>query len=447
MGRLFGTDGVRGLVGEELSCELAVKLGRATAYVLAKHEGTAPNILIGKDTRVSGFALESAFVAGACSMGANCHLTGVIPTPAISILVLKYKFQAGVMVSASHNPCEFNGIKIFNKYGFKISDEMEQEIEEYVFNSNNISVSYMGMCFFCKDAVSDYVNYVASTVEGFNFGGIKVAVDCANGSASATAKAIFNKINVNADILNANPNGVNINKNCGSTNTENFSKYVKEKGYDVGVAFDGDADRCLAIDENGNLIDGDQLIAIFARCMKDDGVLSNNTVVVTVMSNLGFFHFAKENNINLEVTQVGDRYVLKNMIEKGYKIGGEQSGHIIFKDYSNTGDGQLTAVQLIKYIKNSGKSFAKLASIMKKFPQVMVSVRANSEQKRKYFNSQDIENYIQKKEQILGNESRILVRCSGTEPIIRIMIEGPDKDLIEKTSKEVANRISKLVGV
>lgn len=447
MGRLFGTDGVRGLVGEELSCELAVKLGRATAYALTKHEGTTPNILIGKDTRVSGFALESAFVAGACSMGANCHLTGVIPTPAVSLLVVKYNFQAGVMVSASHNPCEFNGIKIFNKCGFKISDEMEQEIEEYVFNSSNITASYMGMCFFCKDAVSDYVSYIASTVEGFNFDGIRVAVDCANGSASATAKEIFNKINVEADILNAEPNGVNINKNCGSTSTEIFSKYVKENGYDIGVAFDGDADRCLAIDEKGNLIDGDQLIAIFARCMKDDGVLSNNTVVVTVMSNLGFFNFAKENNINLKVTQVGDRYVLKNMIENGYKIGGEQSGHIIFKDYSNTGDGQLTAVQLIKYLKNSGKSFAELAGVMKKFPQVMVSVKANSEQKQKYFNSQDIESYIQKKEQILGNESRILVRCSGTEPIIRIMIEGPDRDLIEKTSKEVANRISKLVGV
>lgn len=449
MGKLFGTDGVRGIVGEEISCELAMNIGIATACVLKRHYKKQLNILIGRDTRISGYMLESAFLAGACSAGANCYLTGVIPTPAISLLVCKYKFEAGVIISASHNPSQFNGIKIFNRFGLKLSDEVENEIEEFIFALNNKNFKYVdgvfGIQYFAKNAVSDYVEYIASTVEDVNLSGVKVAVDCANGSACATAFSLFKKLKVDATIFNSNPDGFNINRNCGSTHIEKFAEKVKKGSFDFGVAFDGDADRCLAVDENGNLIDGDQLIAIFARCMKDDGLLKNNTVVVTVMSNLGFFHFAKDNDINLEVTQVGDRYVIKNMIEKGYKIGGEQSGHIIFKDYANTGDGQLTAVQLIKYVKNSKKDFNKLAHLMRKFPQVLVNVKVSNEQKQKYFNSKEIENYIQTTEKFLGDESRIIVRPSGTEPIIRVMIEGPNKDLIEKTSREVANRIYELV--
>ncbi len=449
MSKLFGTDGVRGIVGEDIDCELAMKIGIATAYVLQKRYKKQLNIIIGRDTRISGHMIESAFLAGACSMGANCHLTGVVPTPAISLLVCKYKFEAGVMVSASHNPAQFNGIKIFNRFGLKLSDQLENEIEECVFSLNENFLKHnnkiFGRRYFAKSAVLDYVNYIASTVEDVDLSGVRVAVDCANGSACTTAFSLFEKLKIKAKFFNAVPNGLNINENCGSTHIEKFAKEVKNGNFDLGVAFDGDADRCLAVDENGNLIDGDQLIAIFARCMKDDGHLKNNTVVVTVMSNLGFFHFAKDNGINLEVTQVGDRYVIKNMIEKGYKIGGEQSGHIIFKDYANTGDGQLTAVQLIKYVKNSKTSFANLASLMRKFPQVLVNVKANNEQKQKYFNNREIENYIQNKEKFLGNESRIIVRPSGTEPIIRVMIEGPNKDLIEKTSKEVASRIYELV--
>ncbi len=449
MGRLFGTDGIRGIAGKELSCELVMKLGKATAYVISKFHSSSLNILIGRDTRISGNMLENAFVAGACSIGANCHLAGVVPTPAISLLVERYKMEIGVMISASHNPVEFNGIKIFNRYGFKISDELELEIEKFVLEEydkipENVDLNF-GRCYLCKRAVLDYVEYVASTVSNRDFSKLKVAVDCANGSATATAIKLFEKLKIDAEFVNISPDGFNINKNCGSTHIEKFSKYVKNKGFNLGVAFDGDADRCLAIDENGEVIDGDQLIAIFARCMKDSGKLKNNTVVITVMSNLGIFHFARENDINLEVTQVGDRNVLKSMIKNGYVIGGEQSGHIIFKDYANTGDGQLTAVQLIDCINNSSESVSDLAKLMIKFPQVLVNIKADKNQKKKYFQNREIENYIQKKEKILGDDSRILIRCSGTEPIIRIMIEGPNKELIEKTSKEVANRISKLV--
>ena len=454
MKKLFGTDGVRGIVGEDISCELAMQIGKATAYVLKKRYNCHQrplNILIGRDTRVTGHMLESAFIAGACYMGANCHMVGIISTPAISLLVPKYKFEVGVIISASHNPFKFNGIKIFNRNGFKLSDSLETEIEKCIFGVNEefnkAKASDFGTRLFCKTAFDDYVNYIASTVKQTDLSGVRVAVDCANGSAFKTAVSIFNKLNIDADFFNISPNGLNINENCGSTHIENFAKDVKNGKYDLGVAFDGDADRCLAVDENGGLVDGDQLIAIFARCMKDAGALKKNTVVVTVMSNLGFFNFARENDINLEVTQVGDRYVLQNMIEKGYKIGGEQSGHIIFKDYANTGDGQLTAVQLIKFIKDSNKSFSSLKNLMKKFPQVLVNVAANIQQKEKYFNSTEIGDYIQEKEKMLGDDSRIVVRCSGTEPIIRVMIEGPNKDLIEKTSKEVANRISEMVRV
>ncbi len=454
MKKLFGTDGVRGVVGEDLFCELAMQIGKATAYVLQKHYNCYQkplNILIGRDTRVTGNMLEAAFVAGACYMGANCNLAGVIPTPAISLLVCKYKFEVGVIISASHNPSKFNGIKIFNRNGFKISDDLEIEIEKCIFGFNEefkkAKGAFFGTSFFCNTAVDDYVDYIASTVENVDLSGVKVAVDCANGSAFKTAIKIFRKLNIAADFFNISPNGLNINENCGSTHIENFAKDVKNGDYELGVAFDGDADRCLAVDENGVLVDGDQLIAIFARCMKDAGILKKNTVVVTIMSNLGFFNFARENDINLEVTPVGDRYVLQNMIEKGYKIGGEQSGHIIFKDYANTGDGQLTAVQLIKFIKTSKKSFSKLKNLMRKFPQVLVNVSANIQQKEKYFNNSEIVDYIQKKEKMLGDDSRIIVRCSGTEPIIRVMIEGPNKDLIEKTSKEVASRISEMVRV
>ena len=450
MGKLFGTDGIRGIAGTDISCDLAMKIGRAVAYALTRRQKKSPNILIGRDTRISGQMIESALIAGICSSGANCCLGGVLPTPAVSLLVQKHGFDAGIMISASHNPMEFNGIKIFNNVGLKLSDELEFEIEQYILDSKNqIPVKVgreIGRASLYKDAVSDYVDYICQTVDFKDLSGMKVAVDCANGSASFTARKIFEKLNVDFEIVNDLPNGFNINDNCGSTHIEKFGEYVKKIGYDLGVAFDGDADRCLAVDENGKLIDGDQLIAIFAKYMKNNERLDNDTVVVTVMSNLGFFHFAKKNNINLEVTKVGDRYVLENMIANGHKIGGEQSGHIIFKDYANTGDGQLTAVQLLNCLKNSNQPFSKLASVMSKFPQVLVNVRANNEQKKLYLNNLEIGNYIQKKEKLLGENGRILVRCSGTEPIIRIMIEGQNEDLIQEMSSEIADKIAEVVG-
>lgn len=449
MGKLFGTDGIRGVVGADLSCELAMKIGKVAAYVLTKHGKSKPNIIIGRDTRISGQMLEAALIAGICSVGADCLLAEVVPTPAISLLTKKYKCDAGIMISASHNPAEFNGIKIFNGEGLKLSDELELEIEELIFNCDDKIIfennRELGRSFLCKNAVTDYVDYVCKTTECSDLSGIKVIADCANGSASTTAVSIFKKLKVNADFINDAPDGFNINENCGSTHIDKLANYVRKGNYDVGVAFDGDADRCLAVDEDGNIIDGDQLIAIFAKHMKNSKCLAGDTVVVTVMSNLGFFHFAKENNINLEVTKVGDRYVLEKMLTNGHKIGGEQSGHIIFKDFANTGDGQLTAVQLLNCIKNSGKSFSELASVMSKFPQVLVNVKANSEQKEIYLNSSEIEEYIQKKKQLLGEDGRILVRCSGTEPIIRVMIEGKNKNLIKEMSNEIAEKIVEVV--
>lgn len=452
MRKLFGTDGVRGIVVKELSCDLAMKIGIAVSFVLTKHCKNSPKILIGRDTRISGQMLESALVSGICFAGADCFLTGVIATPAISFLVEKYGFDAGIMISASHNPAEFNGIKIFNSFGLKLSDELEFEIENFIdsydknrkfsLKNNNI----FGKCTYCENAVNDYVNHICETVNE-NLNGIKVAVDCANGSACSTALEIFKKLEINADFFNVKPNGYNINLNCGSTNINKFANFIKNMNYDLGVAFDGDADRCLAVSGDGQVIDGDQLIAIFAKNMKLNGRLFKNTMVVTVMSNLGIFNFAKKNDINLEVTKVGDRYVLKNMLENDYKIGGEQSGHIIFKDFAKTGDGQLTAIQLVNCIKQSNNNFYELAGLVKKMPQVLIGVRANSKQKELYFKNKEISNYIAQKQKYLGQNSRILVRCSGTEPLIRIMIEGPNIELIKQTSQDLAKKIEKVVSL
>lgn len=452
MSKLFGTDGVRGIAGKELSCELAMKIGMAAAFVLTKHCKNPPKILIGRDTRISGQMIESALVSGICFAGADCFLTGVIATPAVSFLVEKYGYDAGIMISASHNPVEFNGIKIFNSLGLKLSDELELEIENFIYNyDRNKQLNFrkkntFGECFTCKNAIDDYVDHVCKTVKT-KLSGIKVAVDCANGSACASALKIFKKLEINADFFNINPDGYNINLNCGSTHINNFAKFIKNTDYDLGVAFDGDADRCLAVSGDGNVVDGDQLIAIFAKYMKSNGELFKNTMVVTVMSNLGIFNFARDNDINLEVTKVGDRYVLKNMIENDYKIGGEQSGHIIFKDFAKTGDGQLTAIQLINCIKCGNKNFSELSNLVKKLPQVLIGVRANKKQKEIYFQNKELSNYIAKQQENLGQSSRILVRCSGTEPLIRIMIEGPNMALIKKTSQDLAKEIERVVSL
>ncbi|HAN44586.1 MAG TPA: phosphoglucosamine mutase [Ruminococcaceae bacterium] len=441
MGRIFGTDGIRGIANTELTPELAMNLGKACAMVVEERIGRKPRIIIGKDTRLSSDLLESAVCAGLCSAGADAMLTGVVPTPAVAYLVTFYGADAGIMLSASHNPFEYNGIKIFGSQGFKLTDEEENEIEEIILdNIKPYSVKKhgeLGRVSCLETAVDDYVNHIKQTTSE-SFENIKIAVDCANGSASVTAAKLFGSLNAKFDIINAQPDGKNINGCCGSTHMEGLRKLVKSGKYDLGIAFDGDADRCLAVDENGEYVDGDKIIAIIAKMMKDEGRLKKNTTVVTVMSNIGYYKFAEENGIYAEKTKVGDRYVLENMLANGYNLGGEQSGHTIMLDYMPTGDGQLSAVQLLTAIKKSGKPLSRLANIMKTYPQVMVNVKVNEQQKSR-LECEEVKRAIQEYEQMLGSSGRILVRASGTEPLVRVMAEGEKIEQIEEITNKIAD--------
>lgn len=388
MGRLFGTDGARGIAVTELTCELAMNIGRAAAIVLTKqktHNGKA-RILIGKDTRISSDILESALIAGITSVGADVELLGVVPTPAVAYLVRYYGADAGVMISASHNSVEYNGIKLFSSTGFKLPDEVENEIEALILDTPEkmtlVDGSDVGRVRTMYGAVSEYNEHIQSTVDG-KFQGLLVAIDCANGSASATAESLFYKFGAEYVYINNEPDGLNINDKCGSTHIEQLVELVKKRGCDVGFAFDGDADRCLAVDEKGNIIDGDKLIAILSRYMKEMGTLKNNTAVVTVMSNLGFHRFMNENKIETVCTKVGDRYVLEEMLNNGYNIGGEQSGHIIFLDHATTGDGQLTAAQTLELLSKCKRPLSQLVKDIPDFPQLLVNVKI-TEDKRDY---------------------------------------------------------------
>lgn len=450
MGRIFGTDGARGVANTEISCTLAMDIGRAAAMVVARdHHKRKPVFLVGHDTRISHDMLESAIAAGLCSVGADVVTLGTVPTPAVAYLVANSDADAAIMLSASHNPYEFNGIKIFGAEGFKLTDEEEMEIEEIVLDhvlpydlkwNDELGVIRSG-----ETLVEQYIDHIVSTVEG-DLSGIRVAADCANGSASATAAKIFAKLGADVTILNDEPNGVNINDNCGSTHIDVLGKYVRENGFDLGVAFDGDADRCLAVDENGELVDGDKLIAIFSSQMKREGKLANDTAVVTVMSNMGFFKFAEQAGIHVEKTSVGDRYVLQNMLEHGHCIGGEQSGHIIFREFMTTGDGQLTAVQLLWAIKKSGKKLSELAQLMQVYPQVIFNVRADKEMKRMVKVDEGVLKRQQQLEEGMNGNGRILVRPSGTEPVIRIMVEGLDREAIMNAAKSMEQIIIERLG-
>ena len=450
MGRIFGTDGARGVANTEISCTLAMDIGRAAAMVVARdHHKRKPVFLVGHDTRISHDMLESAIAAGLCSVGADVVTLGTVPTPAVAYLVANSDADAAIMLSASHNPYEFNGIKIFGAEGFKLTDEEEMEIEEIVLDhvlpydlkwNDELGVIRSG-----ETLVEQYIDHIVSTVEG-DLSGIRVAADCANGSASATAAKIFAKLGADFTILNDEPNGVNINDNCGSTHIDALGKYVRENGFDLGVAFDGDADRCLAVDESGELVDGDKLIAIFSSQMKREGKLANDTAVVTVMSNMGFFKFAEQAGIHVEKTSVGDRYVLQNMLEHGHCIGGEQSGHIIFREFMTTGDGQLTAVQLLRAIKKSGKKLSELAQLMQVYPQVILNVRADKEMKRMVKVDEGVLKRQQQLEEGMNGNGRILVRPSGTEPVIRIMVEGLDREAIMNAAKSMEQIIIERLG-
>lgn len=447
MGRLFGTDGARGVAITELSCDTAMKIGRAAAMVLAKECDHKPKIIIGKDTRISGDALESAIAAGLCTAGADAVMLGVVPTPAVAMLVKKYNADAGVMISASHNSMEFNGIKLFSGTGFKLSDSIENEIEELILDRPQDMTAKegaeVGRVSYCTNAVDDYTSYIRNAVSG-DMSGIKAVIDCANGSASATAKKIFDGLGVQAEYISCEPDGININNKCGSTHMEQLMAKVKETGADLGLAFDGDADRCLAVDENGELVDGDKLLAIFSRYMRQKGKLAGDTCVVTVMSNIGFFKFCEADGINAKTTKVGDRYVLEEMLSGGYKLGGEQSGHIIMLDHANTGDGELTGATLLEILADSGKKMSELAECMESFPQVLVNVKITPDKKGLWDKTKSVTDKIAEIEGKLGSDGRVLVRESGTEPLVRVMLEGRNTEEITAYANEIAALVEKM---
>ena len=449
MGRLFGTDGARGVAITELTCETAMQIGRAAAMVLTKKTSHKPTIFIGKDTRISSDILEAALVAGICSVGADVKILGVVPTPAVAYLVRANNADAGVMISASHNSVEFNGIKLFSSTGYKLSDDIEEEIEALILDNPEAiklaSHSSVGRVSVFKDAEWDYIRYLMKAVNT-DFSGVRVVLDCANGSSSATAEKLFSALGAGCIMINANPDGTNINDKCGSTHMESLIEAVKANAADVGFAFDGDADRCLAVDENGELVDGDKLIAIAAKAYKAEGRLKGDTAVVTVMSNLGFTHFAKNNGVNVVTAQVGDRYVLEKMLDGNYNIGGEQSGHIIFLDESTTGDGQLSAIKILEILVKSCKKMSELASVMETYPQVMINVKIANQAKQTWKNDSEIISFIEQRESQLGGEGRILVRESGTEPLIRVMLEGKNFELINRYATEISDIIKSKVG-
>ncbi len=452
MGRLFGTDGARGIANSELTCELAMQIGRAAAMVLTAHTNKRPKVLIGMDTRASSQMLESAISAGLCSVGADVMLLGEIPTPAVAYLVKKYEYDAAVMISASHNPCEYNGIKIFQGTGYKLPDNLEEEIESIILDKTQVPPvkvgGDVGRITSSKTARTDYSNYLKSIAKNDlkeyninNLNGLRIAVDCSNGASSVIAPNVFMSLCDDCYFLAAHPNGTNINEKCGSTHLEVLQDFVVRNKCDAGLAFDGDADRFLAVDENGQVVDGDKLIAIFAKYLKNKGKLKNNTAVVTVMSNMGFFKFCEENDINCEKTKVGDRYVLESMLENDYIIGGEQSGHIIFREFATTGDGELSALKLLCIMKESGKKLSELASEMKVFPQVLINVRVSDFGKARFPRDKEIKNAIESAEKELGDTGRVLVRVSGTEPLVRVMLEGKDEEKINVLAQEIAEVI------
>ena len=441
MGRLFGTDGARGIANTELTAELAMNIGRAAAMVLISDEVEHPKILIGKDTRLSGDMLEGALIAGLCSVGANVELLGVVPTAAVAYLVGEYKADAGIMISASHNPFEFNGIKIFSSEGCKLPDDLENRIEEIVLD-NVIPYAIateenIGRVTRLENAADDYIEHVAESI-GCSLEGMEVALDCSNGSSSRTAEKLFTKLGAKVHMLFDEPDGININKDCGSTHINKLQNYVREHKLCCGLAFDGDADRCLAVDEKGNLVDGDYLIAICANDMKNRGVLKKNAVVGTIMTNMGFNKFCEENGMQFVSTKVGDRYVLEAMLREGYNIGGEQSGHIILLDYATTGDGELSGTMILSIMKRTGEKLSDLAKIMERMPQVIINVKVSAEGKLAFYTDKEIKEEIKRISEILGDKGRILVRVSGTEPLIRVMLEGESLEEIQSLAEEAA---------
>lgn len=449
MGKLFGTDGIRGVVNAGLDADLAYKVGLAAAQVLArdKQPGEKPLVTIGKDTRISGDLLKGSLIAGLCTAGADVLDLGTLPTPGVAWVTVDEGADAGIVISASHNPFEHNGIKIFNGKGFKLSDELEEQIEDIVlFGHNNVPRKTHGeigkVSFVAPKASEDYIDHLESTIDS-TLGGLRILVDCANGAASATAARLFDRFSkLRTDVINADPDGVNINDKCGSTHLDSLAAMVKAGGYDIGIAFDGDADRCLAVDELGNTIDGDQIMAACGLDLKEKGELSGDTVVATVMSNLGLHVYAKEHGMKLECTNVGDRNVLERMLEKGYRIGGEQSGHMIFLEHATTGDGELTALQMLALLKESGKKASEVFGACPRYPQVLINVAVASNDRKKELMADDrLAQAIAQEESALNGDGRVLVRPSGTEALMRVMVEAKT----EETAHTAAERLAKLI--
>ncbi len=444
MSRLFGTDGVRGVANEELSPMLAMQLGQAGAYVLTKENKHKPTIMVGCDTRISGDMLANALMAGACSVGANAVYVGVVPTPAVAYLTKKYKVDAGVVISASHNPVEFNGIKFFDGSGYKLPDALEDEIEALL-KSDMKDIKFpigsgVGKIKYRTDAREEYINHAVQAVNT-DLSNLKIVVDCAEGAAFYTSVEALKEMGAEVIAIHNNPDGTNINANCGSTHMGELKARVVYEKANIGLAFDGDADRLLAVDENGKIVDGDQIMAIVGNHMKEQGKLKGNTIVVTVMSNLGFFLMAQEKGIKAEQTKVGDRYVLERMREIGASLGGEQSGHVIFLDENTTGDGLLSALHLLQVLVETGKPLSELAKIMEVLPQALVNAKVPNHKKERYMEYPEIAAAIGKINDKFAGEGRVLIRPSGTEPLVRVMIEGKDQQLIEKEARKLAELI------
>lgn len=451
MRKYFGTDGIRRIANTELSPNLVYRVAKAGAYVLSKHTDHMPTILIGRDTRISGTLIESAMVAGFLSYGANVKILGVLPTPGVAYLTKKLKADASVVISASHNTYEFNGVKYFSNKGMKIPDELEEEIEEVMdsgklddFSAVNDKI---GVSEIRTDLLDEYVYFFRKNFEedfeNLDTSNFVVAIDTANGATSVVAEKVFTALGIKHYILNNTPNGTNINDNCGSTHLDVLKKYVVENKCNLGIAYDGDGDRCLAVDENGNEIDGDILLAVFSNYMKEHGELNKDTVVATVMSNLGLKKYAEANNVKFEETKVGDRYVLEKMLKEGYNLGGEQSGHIIMLDYNPTGDGILTSLMLTKIILEKNMPASKVCDIIKIYPQVLVNAKVAGDKKYDYEKDDEIKAAIGKLEEEFSGNGRVLIRPSGTEPLVRVMIEGTDKKVLETKAKDLAKLIEK----
>lgn len=443
LGKYFGTDGVRGIANTELSPDLSYKIGRAGAHVLTNGKKHV-KIIVGKDTRVSGDMLEAALASGICSVGADVISVGVIPTPAVAHLVREYGADAGVVISASHNPVEYNGIKFLDSKGFKLDDSVEEEIEKLIDSDLDGIPSPTGteVGRFTKreSACEDYIKFLSDATK-IDFKGVRVALDCAEGASYRCAPEFFKRMGAEVYTIHDNPDGTNINKDCGSTYLDAIKKFTVENNCDIGLAFDGDADRCLAVDENGEEVNGDFIMTMLAKHLKDRGELEKDTLVVTVMSNMGLFIACEKEGIALEKTKVGDRYVLENMKKNGYKIGGEQSGHIILLDHNTTGDGILTGLYLTTVLKESGKKLSELKSIMTELPQVLVNAKIPNEKKNIFNEDMDIVKKIETVEKALDGRGRVLIRASGTEPLVRVMLEGEDISEIEKMANEIADMI------